>query len=152
MRIGDAPSHTWMGTGIGQGRVFSPLLFNFFVNNRCCPGVRLVPTSDVRFVASSLRTTWPSRVAYFQQIMSAKHDVVTNSGSHVEIQFWCQSRKVGMIFEVTLSTYRYLGVILTLALSWSTHVSHLTIRGFGLFAQSTTWSRKQRSPCLFRTA
>ena len=56
VRIGDAHSHPWMDTGIAQGRVLSPLLFNLLVNSlaadirRCCPGVRLVPASDVRFV------------------------------------------------------------------------------------------------------
>ena len=45
-----------MDTGITQGRVLSRPLFNLLVNSlaadnrRCCPGVRLVPTSNIRFV------------------------------------------------------------------------------------------------------
>ena len=44
---------------------------------------------------------------------------------------------------------RHLGVILTPSLSWSAHTSHLTTRGLGLFAQSTTWSRSEGLPVSF---
>ena len=47
-------SPPWVDTEIAQGRVLSPLLFNFLVNSlaaaihRSSPGVRLVPSSDFR--------------------------------------------------------------------------------------------------------
>ena len=46
-------------------------------------------------------------------------------------------------------TYRYLGVIPTPSLRWTDHVIHLTARGFGLFAQTTTWSRSEDLPVSF---
>ena len=46
-------------------------------------------------------------------------------------------------------TYRYLGVILTPSQRWTDHVNHLTARGFGLFAQTTTWSRSEDLPVSF---
>ena len=48
-------SFPWVDTGIAQGRVLSPLLFNLLVNSlaaairRASPGVRLLPLSDFRF-------------------------------------------------------------------------------------------------------
>ena len=48
-------SSPWVDTGIAQGRVLSPLLFNLLVNSlaaairRASPAVRLLPLSDFRF-------------------------------------------------------------------------------------------------------
>ena len=52
VRVRGDVSPPWVDTGIAQGRVLSPLLFNLLVNSlaagRASPGVRLVPSSDFR--------------------------------------------------------------------------------------------------------
>ena len=54
VRVRGDVSPPWVDTGIAQGRVLSPLLFNLLVKSlaaairRASPGVRLVPSSDFR--------------------------------------------------------------------------------------------------------
>ena len=161
VRIGDAQSHPWMDTGIAQGRVLSPQLF------RCCPGVRLVPASDVRFVCQ-LCADDVAILAESAEGLKRGLDAVTSWGRKWRFTFGVSPEKSAvMIFgplrrtpscSVTSSnlelpvvrTYRYLGVILTPSLSWSAHTSHLTTRGLRFFAQSTSVVSQRRSPYLFR--
>ena len=42
-----------------------------------------------------------------------------------------------------LSSYRYLGVVLTPSLRWDAHVAHLVSRGHRLFAQCVSWARSE---------
>ena len=146
--------------GIAQGRVLSPLLFNLLVNSlaadirRCCPGVRLVPASNVRFVCQ-LYADDVAILAESAEDLQRGLDAVTSWGRKWRFTFSVSPEKSAvMIFgpsrrtpscSVTLSNlelpvvcaYRSLGVILTPSLSWSAHISHLTTRGLRLFARRT---------------
>ena len=42
-----------------------------------------------------------------------------------------------------VSSYRYLGVVLTPSLRWDAHVAHLVSRGHRLFAQCVSWARSE---------
>ena len=65
VRVGDAHSHSWVDTGVAQGRVLSHLLFSLLVNRvatdirRCCPRVRLHHSSSLKFVCQLyIHLTW----------------------------------------------------------------------------------------------
>ena len=50
----------------------------------------------------------------------------------------------GQLLHV-VSSYRYLGVVLTPSLRWDAHITHLISRGDRLFAQSTSWATPKAS-------
>ena len=161
----------WVDSGIAQGRVLSPLLFNLLVNSlvatisRASPGVRLSSCSDFRlsnqFFADDLVILQESAAD-----LQAALDAVSHWGQQWRFSFGIGPEKSAVVIfspprhaltcEVYLkatfclsSLYRYLGVVLTPTLSWCNHVDHLVDRGRRLFAQCVSWVRSEGLPVSF---
>ena len=146
-----------MDTGIAQGRVLSPLLFNLLVNSlaaairRASPGVRLVPSSVLRLTDQ----LYADDLVVFggsEADLQLALDAVTRWGRQWRFSFGVGPEKSAvMIFGPArprpscrvclsghplpvVSSYRYLVVVLTPSLRWAAHVAHLVSRGHRLFA------------------
>ena len=165
VRIGSDLSETWQDSGIAQGRVLSPLLFNILVDglaravHDACPGVSLMASWDSRLCADDLVVVADS-AAHLQTGL----DAVSAWGFRYRFTFGVgPSKSAAMIFgprrnppvcNVTLggvalsvvSKYKYLGVVLSPTLSWAAHVKHVVDRGNRVFAQCVSWCRAERLP------
>ena len=127
---------------------------------RCCPGVRLVPASDVRFVCQ-LYADDVAILAEPAEDLQRGLDVVTSWGRKWRFTFCVSPEKSAvMIFGPSRRTpfftpsnlelpvvraFRYLGVHFD-AFALPHQPSHHSLR---LFAQSTTWSRSEGLPVSF---
>ena len=168
VRLGGDLSEPWPDSGIAQGRVLSPLLFNLLVDglavavHHASPGV-LLPGSVDRFTAqlyaddlviaaespSDLQTAlnavseWGFRFRFRFGVGPTKSAVMV-FGPRRRVPD-CHVQLNGVSLPVVLS-YKYLGVVVTPALSWSKHVQHLVSRGNRLFAQCVPWCRAEHLP------
>ena len=166
VRVRGDVSPPWVDTGIAQGRVLSPLLFNLLVNSlaaairRASPGVRLVPSSDFR-LTDQLYADDLVALGESEADLQLALDAVTRWGRQWRFSFGvgpeksavmifgparsrpsCRVCLSGQLLPV-VSSYRYLGVVLTPSLRWDAHVSHLVSRGHRLFAQCVSWARSE---------
>ena len=164
VRCGSDLSEPWQDSGIAQGRVLSPLLFNILVDgfaravHVACPGVSLMGSWDSRF-AGQLYADDFVVVADSTADLQTGLDAVSAWGFRYRFTFGVgPSKSAAMIFGprrnlpaciVTLggialpvvSEYKYLGVVLSPTLSWAAHVQHVVNRGNRLFAQCVSWCR-----------
>ena len=168
VRSGADLSEPWQDTGIAQGRVLSPLLFNILVDglaravHDACPGVSLMARWDSRF-AGQLYADDLVVVADSAADLQTGLDAVSAWRFRYRFTFGVgPSKSAAMIFgprrslpacNVTLggiapvvSEYKYLGVVLSPTLSWAAHVQHVVNRGNRLFAQCVSWCRAERLP------
>ena len=165
-------SSPWVDTGIAQGRVLSPLLFNLLVNSlaaairRASPGVRLLPLSDFRFtcqlyaddlvilaeseydlqLALTAATLWGQQWRFSFGMGPEKSAAMVFGPARSRPS--CSVFLSGQLLHV-VSSYRYLGVVLTPSLRWDAHITHLISRGDRLFAQSTSWAHSEGLPASF---
>ena len=165
--VGDL-SEPWPDSGIAQGRVLSPLLFNLLVdglavaNHHALPGVLLPGYVDL-FTAqlcaedlviaaespSDLQTAlitiseWGFRFIFRFGVGPTKSAVMVFG--HRRRVPECHVELGGVSLPVVLS-YKNLGVAVTPALSWSKHVQHLVSRGNRLIAQCVSWCSTEHLP------
>ena len=66
VHVGDAHSHSWVDTGVAQGRVLSPLLFNLLVNSVAAD----IPSLAVQVSACITRQVSGSSASYMQMTWS----------------------------------------------------------------------------------
>ena len=168
VRSGSHLSEPWRDSGIAQGSVLSPLLFNILVDglarvHDACPGVSLMASWDSRFTGQ-LYADDLVVVAYSAADLQTGLDAVSALGFRYRFTFGVvPSKSAAMIFgprrnlpacNVTLggialpvvSEYKYLGVVLSPTMSWAAHVQHVVNRGNRLFAQCVSWCRAERLP------
>ena len=162
VRIGSDLSEPWQDSGIAQGRVLSPLLFNILVDglaravHDACPGVSLMASWDSRF-AGQLYAEDLVVVADSAADLQTGLDAVSAWRFRYRFTFGVgPSKSAAMIFgprrnlpacNLTLrgvalpvvSEFKYLGVVLSPTLSWAAHVQHVVNRGNRLFAQCVPW-------------
>ena len=170
-RVDASLSAPWSDTGIAQGRVLSPLLFNLLVDSlatnvrQFAPGVRLA-ASPHRF-SHQLYADDLVVVADCEHDLQVTCDVVAEWARKWRFTFGVGPTKSAvMVFgpgrttvgcSVTLAgvplpqvaEYPYLGVTLTTSLSWVPHVRKLISRGHRLFAQCVSWCSSERLPFQF---
>ena len=91
VRLGDSTSQPWVDSGVAQGRVLSPLLFNLLVD---------------------------SLLAESQAHLQHALDVVHTWGLHWRFSFGISPTKSAVMVFGPLPQYRYLGVTLTDLRSW----------------------------------
>ena len=161
VRVGSSLSEPWFDSGIAQGRVLYPLLFNLLVNGlaaavrRSAPGAQFSP-SGVRFPCQLYADDVVLPADSVLDLQTAL-DAVSEWGRKWRFTFGISPTKSAvMIFgprsrvpscAVTLAgsllpvvnEYTYLGVVLTPSLTWLPHVRHLISRGNRLFAQCVAW-------------
>ena len=166
VRVGSSLSEPWFDSGIAQGRVLSPLLFNLLVNGlaaavrRSAPGAQFSP-SGVRFPCQLYADDVVLPADSVLDLQTAL-DAVSEWGRKWRFTFGISPTKSAvMIFgprsrvpscAVTLAgsllpvvnEYTYLGVVLTPSLTWLPHVRHLISRGNRLFAQCVAWCCSDR--------
>ena len=166
VRVGSSLSEPWFDSGIAQGRVLSPLLFNLLVNGlaaavrRSAPGAQFSP-SGVRF---SCQLYADDVVLPADSVLDLKAalEAVSEWGRKWRFTFGISPTKSAvMIFgprsrvspcAVTLAgsllpvvnEYTYLGFVLTPSLTWLPHVRHLISRGNRLLAQCVAWCCSDR--------
>ena len=96
-----------------QGRVLSPLLFNLLVNSlaadirRCCPGVRLVPASDVRFVCHLYADDVAILTEAAEELQRGL-DAVTSWGRKWRFTFGVSPEKSAVMIFGTIETNAFL--------------------------------------------
>ena len=160
MRLGGSVSSPWVDSGIAQGRILSPLLFNLFIDclavtlRSAIPGVSLAVSDSFRHVcqlyADDLVVLTASQVD-LQLALDAVH------AWGVRWRFSCgvgSTNSATMVFGPLrgrpdccvhpggvplplVQQYRYLGVVLSPSLSWRPHVDFLCSRGDRLFHQAS---------------
>ena len=171
VRVGDSSSQPWVDTGIAQGRVLSPLLFNLLVDSLAAairsavPGVRLMVSDPFRLVCQLYAddlVILADSPADLQAALSA----VYAWGTCWRFTFGIGPNKSAMVFGPTrgrtpclvhlggvplpiVLQYRYLGIVLTPCLSWRAHVAYLCARGDRLFHQSSAWCHGEGLPVTF---
>ena len=124
------------------------------------PGVRLVPSSDFR-LTDQLYADDLVVLGESEADLQLALDAVTRWGRQWRFSFGVGPEKSAvMIFGPArsrpscrvclsgqplpvVSSYRYLGVVLTPSLRWDAHVAHLVSRGHRLFAQCVSWARSE---------
>ena len=165
VRCGSSLSEPWVDSGIAQGRVLSPLLFNLLINSLIASVRQVAP--GVQFCSSSLRV--PGQLYADDLELSAECefdlqvalDAVARWGRQWRFSFGIGPTKSAvMVFGPRRSIppcsvhlggdplpivmeYPYLGVILTPTLSWTAHARHLVTRGNRLFAQCVAWCKTE---------
>ena len=169
VRVGASLSAPWQDSGIAQGRVLSPMLFNLLIDTlasdvrQLAPGVRLVShhrfsnklyADDLVVVAVSTicrcaATLWQCGPG------SGASNLVWDPAN---LQPWCLGpARLVPICAVTLagvplpqvSEFPNLGVTLTSSLTWVPHIRKLIARGNRLFAQCVSWCRSEHLPLVF---
>ena len=152
VRVGDAHSHSWVDTGIEQRGCGHPSLLSR------CPAciTRQVSGSS----ASYMQMTWSFlRTRRICRLGSTQLPIGVVSGDSLlasaltsplrrdkcPLAQSCWKASISQWYALTGTP----ASILTPSLRWTDHVNHLTARGFGLFAQTTTWSRSEDLPVSF---
>ena len=172
VRVGDSSSQPWVDTGIAQGRVLSPLLFNLLVDSLAAairsavPGVRLMASDPFRLVCqlyaddlviladspANLQTAlsalyaWGTCWRFTFGIGPNKSAVMVFGPTRGRSP--CLVHLGGVPLPMVLQ-YRYLGIVLTLCLSWRAHIAYLCARGDRLFHQSSAWCHGEGLPVTF---
>ena len=158
-------SASWVDTGVAEGGVLSPLLFNLLIKNlaaairRAAPGVRLVTNSNFR-CSCQLYADDLVILAESEGDLQPALDAVSRWGLQWRFSFGIGLEKsAAMVFgpnrqrpacSVTLSgsvlpvvqSYRHLDVLFTHSL----HAEHLVSRDHRLFAQRASWVRAEGHP------
>ena len=153
-------------SGLGQGRVLSPLLFNLVMNGaaaavqRACNGVKLGPepwaprittllyADDMVILAESPEelqraldalSDWARRWRFS---FSAGHEtsaVLVSHARHTNLP----SFNLGGIPLPVVDSYRYLGVVIDSKTKWSRHVAHTMARGRNKLAACVAWAQRE---------
>ena len=152
-------------SGLGQGRVLSPLLFNLVMNGaaaavrRLCQGVRLGPDSDAPRVTTLLYaddlailadspeelqraldalSAWDRDYGFTFSAGPDKSAVMIFHGRHQHLPPF----RLGGLELPFVSSYRYLGVVFSSNGRWSHHVSYMSDRGKQRFATCVAWAQR----------
>ena len=160
-------SAEWSDGGLAQGRVLSPLLFNILINSlaadvrRACQGVHLDPHSPsspqltVLLYADDL-VIFAEDAAQLQVAL----DAVSSWGRRWRFAFGIGETKSAVLVAGSpvasiptlflagsplplVSSYRYLGVMVSSNGRWAAHASHLLARGEARFAQCVAWASRE---------
>ena len=173
VRIGDSASQLWVDSGIAQGRVLSPLLFNVLVDTLAAsirsvvPGVRLVPSDAYPAIPVSFtQTMWFSCLSHKSICRQASMHVTLGAFAGASLLVWAQQSRppwssvpsgaaqiVMFISEASLflliRSTGFLASCWTPDLSWRAHVAHVSSRGDRLFHQSSAWCHGEGLPVRF---
>ena len=171
VRVGASLSAPWQDSGIAQGRVLSPLLFNLLINSlasdvrQLAPGIRLL--SHHRF-SDQLHADDLVVVADCKHDLQVSCDVVAAWARKWRFKFGVgPTKSAAMVFGPTrlvlicavtlagvplpqVSEYPSLDVTLTSSLIWVPHIRKLIARSNRLFAQCVSWCRSEHAELFWR--
>ena len=172
-RLGGSVSPPWVDSGIAQGRILSPLLFNLLIDSLAVtlrstiPGVSLT-TSDSFRHACQLHADDLVVLTASQIDLQLALDAVHAWGVRWRFSFGVGPTKsmvfgpprgrpdccvhLGGVPLPSVQQYRYLGIVLSPTLSWRPHVEFLCSRGDRLFHQASAWCLGEGLPLSFSSS
>ena len=160
-------SHFGSDSGLGQGRVLSPLLFNLVMNGaavavqRTCQGVRigqepggprvttllyaddlviLAETPEELQTALDALAAWARDYGFSFSAGPEKSAVMVFHGRHQQLPPF----KLGGLNLPFVSSYRYLGVVFSSNGRWTQHVEHMSSRSNHRFATCVAWAQREK--------
>ena len=175
VRLAGCVTPPWVDSGIAQGRILSPLLFNLLVDSLAAtlrsaiPGVPRIASDPFHHVcqlyADDLVILTASQ-ADLQVAFNAVHAWgvrwrfsfgIVPFKSAVMIFGPLRSRPdccahQGSVPLPLVQQYRYLGVVLSPTLSWRPHVDFICSRGDRLFHQASAWCLGEGLPLSFSSS
>ena len=175
VRLSGSVSPPWVDSGIAQGRILSPLLFNLLIDSLAVtlrstiPGVSLVASDSFRHVcqlyaddlvmlsasqadlqmALDAVHAWGVRWRFSFGVGPTKSATVVFSPLHGHPD--CCVHLSGVPLPL-VQQHRYLGVVLSPTLSWRPHVDFLCSRGDRLFHQASAWCLNEGLPLSFSSS